>query len=932
MITRNKHIKKGYRKACLGLGLFLLSLPVGAQQVADTAKVNVAFGTKAKSELMGGVSAIDMVDLTDKNFDTSIQNNLSAYVSGIQDGSFLVLVDGVPRDDNNVLPSEVAQVTFLKSAAAVALYGSRAAKGAILITTKRGHNDGLKVTVRGNASTFVPKEYPTYLGAAQYMSLYNEARKNDGLSASFTDEQIYNYASGKNPYRYPDVNFFSKDYLKKSYQRYDGNIELEGGGKFAHFYSNIGYYHIGDLINFGEGKDNYTSRLNVRGNIDMRLNDWISGFVNANATFYDQRRDAAYFWSQSATLRQVEEFPLTPLIPIEYVNPAVGSIQDYIKNSNYVIDGKYLLGGTQAHNTNPFAGMYAGGYETSTSRQLQFDAGFNFDLNKVLEGLKFSTQMAIDYKGKYLTSLTPDNYATYEATWSNMNGKDEIIGLTKYKNDERDGTPKISNSSHTQTTFFSAQFDYTREFGDHNLAATLLAHGYQINNSGEYHHVSNANLGLDINYNFAKKYYADLTLAAIHSARLAEGHREAINPVVSLAWDLKKEDFLKDTKWLSGLKLNTSYGVLNEDLDIADYYMYDAIFTATGTWWGWSESANAMQTSDSQRAVNNDLDFIKRKEFRIGLDANLWDGLIKLNANYTHLNIEGLITTPEAIYPSYMHTYYPVSSYIPNINYNNQSRDAFDFQIDAHKNFGELDATLGVTGMYVTAKNTKVSELAEYDYQKSEGQSTSAIWGYKCLGFFQDAEDVANSPKINNTTKPGDLKYQNMNGDDKIDSKDMVVLGQWNPDFYLGMNLTLKYKGFTFFMNGTANFGGMGVKNNSYEWCYGDSRYSDVVLGRWTPETAATATYPRLTTQGSELNFVTSDFWTYSTNAFRLNKVQLTYDLPSKLFDGKWLNGASVYVSGTSLLTIAKERKYMETNVGASPQCRGYNLGVKVNF
>ena len=186
MITRNKHIKKGYRKACLGLGLFLLSLPVGAQQVADTAKVNVAFGTKAKSELMGGVSAIDMVDLTDKNFDTSIQNNLSAYVSGIQDGSFLVLVDGVPRDDNNVLPSEVAQVTFLKSAAAVALYGSRAAKGAILITTKRGHNDGLKVTVRGNASTFVPKEYPTYLGAAQYMSLYNEARKNDGLSASRT--------------------------------------------------------------------------------------------------------------------------------------------------------------------------------------------------------------------------------------------------------------------------------------------------------------------------------------------------------------------------------------------------------------------------------------------------------------------------------------------------------------------------------------------------------------------------------------------------------------------------------------------------------------------------------------------------------------------------------------------------------------------------
>ena len=259
--------------------------------------------------------------------------------------TLLILVDGVPRDANNVLPTEIQQITFLKSASAVALYGSRAAKGAVLITTKRGQTDGLHVSVRGNAGMFTPKEYPTYLGAAQYMSLYNEALTNDGKSPVYSETDIYNYASGRNSYRYPSIDFFSKDYLRKAYTRYDGNAEFEGGGKYAHFYANIGLYHVGDLVKFGEGKHNHTNRLNVRGNIDLRLNDWITGWVDANATFYDQRGDRSNYWAQSATLRPTTQYPLTPLVPIDMMNPDVLEMQKMIANSNYVVDGKYLLRG-----------------------------------------------------------------------------------------------------------------------------------------------------------------------------------------------------------------------------------------------------------------------------------------------------------------------------------------------------------------------------------------------------------------------------------------------------------------------------------------------------------------------------------------------------------------------------------------------------------
>lgn len=929
---------KKYTKSVMAFSLAAIaSVSANAQTVADTAEVKVAFGSKAKSELLGGISAVDMKDLTQKNYNTYSLDALQAYAGGYNGqlwnmGDALILVDGVPRDANNVNPSEIDQITFLKSASAVVLYGSRAAKGAVLITTKRGHTDGLKVSVRGNVSLFTPKEYPTFLGAAQYMSLYNESLVNDGDKPAFTDTDIYNFASGRNPYRYHSNDFFSKDYLKKSYTRYEGQAEFEGGGKYAHFYAQVGFYHQGDLINFGEGKDNHTNRLNFRGNIDLRLNDWITGWVNSSASFYDLRGDRSNYWSKSATLRPTSKNALSPLLPISMMNPDVVDMMKMIRNSSNVIDGQYLIGGTLTDQSNPFADMYAAGYNTYTSRQLQFDAGIKFDLNKVLKGLSFTTQVAIDYNTSYNASIQ-NEYAYYIPTWSNQNGYDEIISLEKKMIDKFTANQNVSDSHDKQTIFFSGQFDWARQFNQHAVGATLLAHAYQLSNDGEYHHTSNANLGLNLNYNYAHRYYADLSMAAVHSAKLAEGHRGAISPVGTLGWRLSEEKFMEGTKgWLDDLKLTASYGVVNEDLDLEKYYMYDDIFTATGTWWGWSESANAMQTSDSQRGENVNLGFIKRKEFRFGLDASFGKGLVKLNANYFNVKFDGLVITPEANFPSYYHTYWPVSTFLPNYNYNIQNRSGFDFTVDFHKNLGEVDLQAGVTGMYVTNKNSRVSELVEYDWQKSEGARIDAIRGYQCLGFFADEADIAANATVNDKTKPGDLKYKDQNRDGKIDSKDRVVLGHWNPDFYLGFHFTAKYKGFTFFMNWTGDFGGMGLKNNEYAWCYGERKYSDMALGRWTPETANSATYPRLTASNNDLSFVDSDFWTYKTSALRLNKVQFTYDFPANMFAGKWINGLSVYVSGNSLLTIAKERKYMETSVGSAPQTRSYNLGVKVNF
>ena len=212
------------------------SIAAQAGELLDSTKVHVAFRTVEEMNLMGGVSVVDMEKLTEKDYSTYSLSDMQAFVDGYNgelwnQGSPLVLVDGVPRDANNVLPTEIAQITFMKSAQAIVLYGSRGAHGVILITTKRGIDNGLQVSVRGNAQLFVPKSYPKYLGSAEYATLYNEALRNDNPDnyiPAFSDEEIYHYAAGTNPFRYPDTNFFSDDYLKKNYMRYDATAEFRG--------------------------------------------------------------------------------------------------------------------------------------------------------------------------------------------------------------------------------------------------------------------------------------------------------------------------------------------------------------------------------------------------------------------------------------------------------------------------------------------------------------------------------------------------------------------------------------------------------------------------------------------------------------------------------------------------------------------------------
>ena len=965
------------------------SMTANAQTAADAdstvakKKVHVAFRDVDASHLLGGVSYVDMEELSKKDYTMSSledlnglvggwngshlwgQENNVTYINGTKydfldtndnDNLPIVIIDGVKRPSNNVQPSEIESITFLKGAQAVVLYGAKGAKGAVLITTKRGKVDGLQITANANTGFHFAKEFPEYLGSAEYMTLYNEALANDGLAPKYTQQDIYNHAIGANPYRYPNVNYYSDDYVRKAYNRSEGTLEIQGGGTRAHFYTNINYYRLEDLINFGPAKDNYTDRFSVRGNVDLVVNKFITGWANASATFYNANANKGNFWGDASSARPNFPEGAAPLIDIAAVDPNASKALATLGKSLNLLDGQYFPGGSNVTTSNAIADCYFGGKTTQVSRQFQFDAGINYDMNHLLKGLTFKTLFSIDYAASY--SLSYDNkYAVFIPSWSNYNAEDKIVAISQKNDEVVTGHMAMSNSKYRQTITWNGHFDYDRTFGDkHHVSGLLLASMYTTTASGTYHRYANANLGLQANYDYMGRYFAEVGLAGVHSARLAPGNREALSHSFTLGWNIAKEKFLKDS-FVDDLLISASYSKLNEDIDIYQtsnyFYLYEAQWKKEGGSFSWNEGSKTDRTY-STIGTNLDLDFVHRKELSFTLRGSFFNRLISAELTYFNTDIDGFITKNPSEFPSYLSGGLSGSSFKPAINNDIQNRKGLDFSIKAQKQFGDVHVELGLVGTYLKTKWKKFDETIDplALHKTTEGRALDVLWGYNCQGFYtaNDFDITTNAdgslkytlkeglPKSSISgaanLRPGDLKYEDVNGDGKIDAKDQIdlgVSGTYGAPWTIGLNLTLKYKNWTLFVLGNGQYGAKGMMNGGYYFMAGDAKYSVNVRDRWTTTNADNPSHPRLTTLSTS-NGEASTYWLYSTDRFNLRKVQVTYDFPKEMFEGTVIKALSVYVNGNDLLTFSKHRKMMETSVGYAPQTRFFNVGAKITL
>ncbi len=913
---------------------------------ANAGLVNLAFRKVNENDLVGSVSYVNVEEKMEYNYtSTRVLDNMESYVGGWngttmwgmnpENLGYMVVIDGCPRGlagHENLLSTEVESITFLKGADAVALYGSRGSKGAILITTKRGKvRDGLEINSRVVTGFNVAKSFPQYLSSAEYMTYYNIARKSDSDQPLYSDEDIYNHASGRNPYRYPNIDYYSDDYVGKVYNHTDANLELVGGSARAQYYGSINYWTEGDYLKVGESKDNRTHRYSVRGNVDVKITDFIKAYINANATFYDVKTASnANWWESAANQRPNRPENAAPMIPISMVDPGNQKALDLLSTTPYIYDGMFLAG-TTTEKTSVFGDMYAVGSRKYTIRKFQFDAGLDFDLGHLLQGLTLKTIMGMDFSTQYTTQFN-NKYAIFKPTWGSYNGQEYIVDLEIEGEDSHTGYQSIDGSDDDRMISVNALFDYNRSFGNHNVSGMLIASGTQQTELGTYHSDCSANLGFHAGYNFARKYFFDFNSALVHSVRLAEGHRNVMSPSATIAWDMAKESFLEGS-FVDKLQIEASASILNEDYDLRNgddkYYLYNGAWGINEWGFTYGDGKNAKSVSPT-RGNNDELEMIKRKEIRFGLRSSFLKGMVTLSGNYFENDMDGYLILASKHLPDYMTNFQALR------NNNVVHRKGFDFEATFNKRFGEVDLSLGVCGSYYDTERTTYEETVSFDNLAREGHPEDGIWGYKCLGIFQTQDEIKNSPaqSLGSSVKPGDLKYADVNGDGKVNADDQTYLGKWGSygsPTTLGCNLVVKWRSFSFFLAGRGLMGATAFKDSQYFQMDQDDKYSVIARECWRSD-YTNAKYPRISSKSNANNFVTSDFWSYKRNVFYLDKVQVTYQLPSNLFAGTFIKGVSVFAIGSNLLTVSKEREVLELSVGSKPQSRYYGLGVQAKF
>lgn len=885
-----------------------VGLPNGSQQI----KYSVSAATVIRPDQLYGTYAGQSVFSVFNDRIAGLRGNKN--MRGI--GDALVIIDGMPRQLTDIRVEEVETVTFMKDAQAALLFGPEANNGAIVIVTKRGVPGQKRININAESGISAVRRLPKYLGSADYMKQRNKALVYEGKTPQFADDLISKYEGGQNPYRYPDVDFYSSDYIK-DFRNFNSVVaDFSGGNERTSFYSNLGWSNYGSLYNIGEGSNSGGNVFNVRANIDFVITKNIKGYINGSFIYGVNNRPVSSFWSDAATLHP---YYFSPLLPVSLI------ADEKIASTAQLIDGQYVLGGSNQYTKSFYGDLMFGGKHQDVNRNVGFDYGLIFDLNNLLNGLTFKTNLSFDLYNEYTLSVT-NQYAVYSPTWATAeDGSDVLSSVTKLGQNLITGEQNSSNEFFSRRYAVTASFDYNRILNEkHGISATLMGYYNQLNEHSVTVHEKYPHLGLRTNYVYDNKYIAEFSGIVSNSIKLPENNRVALSTSVGLGWVISNESFFGKSGIVDFLKLKANAGIMNTDKGINGYYIYEDQYSVYGSNFTWNDGLYQNRQKYLTSGASLDLGYEKMKNLNVGAEGQFFKNRLYIDANYFITEYADQLVK-RSIYPAFLNTN------IPYENYNSDIYSGVDASINYHFTVADkLSFDIGANLMYWDSRVKTRDETFEFAYQKREGRATDLIFGMEAVGFFKDDEDIATSlPQAFGEVKPGDLKYKDQNDDGKIDSQDAVEIGNWSARFSSGLSIGINYGKFSLFALGSFQTGSEWILNGDYFWVDGNKKYSEAVLDYWTPETAATAKYPRLSSGTNSNNFRSSTFWLRSGNQFNLNHVQLSYRFLTK---AKWIKNLTVYLRGQNLMTIMKDDEKVGLNVGSEPALRHFSFGLRSSF
>ncbi len=983
MIGYNNHIVKVGSQTTIGV-----TLQQNTSNLSDV--VVVGYGTQRKVTITGAVSAVKG-DALVKSPAVDLSNSLAGRLPGLvviqqsgepgYDGATinirgintlgnsgpLVVIDGVPDRDGGLgrlNPKDVESISVLKDASA-AIYGARAANGAILITTKKGASGKPTITYDFNQGFSQPSTIPKMSSAVEYANIMNElpiyktipanewpaawaAIQQTGvykspttgvstLNANYSPDAIKKYASGSDPWGYPNTDWFG-DAFKTWAPQSRHNLQISGGNDAIRYFTSIGYVYQDAIY---KNSATYYKQYNFRSNVTAKINSYITTNLGIMV-----RREARHFPTESAGSIFRMLMRGRPTEPEVWPNGKPGPDIENGQNP-YVVTTS------------------ATGYEDNPTDFTQANGSVDIT-NPWISGLKLTLSGAID-KNTQTDKVWQTPWMLYywdKITYEADGKTPKLVGAVRSNYTDPRLTQRYRSVLNTNLT---AMLSYDHKFGAaHNIsllagvtreqfkgdAFTAFRRNYissavdqlfaggtiQTVDGGAY---ERARLGYygRAQYNYKEKYLAEFIWRYDGSYIFPPAHRFGFFPGLLLGWNITNEDFFK-VKPINYLKLRASYGQMGNDQVFFNGALQEYAFLSLFRFDQYPINGQVAKTLAEKLLANPDFTWERANNYNIGLDASLFGNKVDLTLEYfynkrDHILIQKTGSTPASS---------GITDLLPPVNAGRVDNRGFEFSVNYNGNVNkDLSFRVGVNGGYAKNKVVFMDEVPGIpDYQRQEGKPIGSYLVYKSAGVFYDLADIAKNKidysGVTGALRPGDMKFEDVNGDGKITADDRVRLETGiTPTFNFGSTIEVRYKNFDLnilFQGAT----GASLRIQTESGDIGNFlKYS--YDHRWSIDHPS-STDPRLASRGDTYftggSYGNNTYFLFSKNYIRLKNIEIGYNLPAKLLTKYKISNLRVFANGLNVLTFQKSKIFDPEATAASgvyyPQSRVLNLGFNVTF
>lgn len=833
----------------------------------------------------------------------------------------LVLVDGIPGNLNHLNAEDIESISVLKDASTAAIYGSRAANGVILVTTKTGKDGKISVNYNGYVGFNTATELPEFVDTWQYASLYNEAVGKE----IYTADEIQKLKDGSDPDHYSNSRYLDEVFSRKGLQ-HGHNLTVNGGNTKNKYMISFGYMRQNGLVK----KNDYT-RYNARVNLVNEIVPRLKLTTRLSGTYGERNEPSGGSPEVGKAMMSMIELALRHpgIWPTVLTDGTYGPGPDLSGTPPRRIPSKSFY-------TNP---------QFSVNANLRLDYNPIDDLNLAAIGAyTYTNAEEKDYRSSEISApsllihkMTKTIYKTFQATvdYNKTIGNHSFGLLAGYSWEQQDYT----DLNGSRDKFPGNDLLYLNAGSPDNQKASGSGNAWALQS-----------LFGRIKYNFGERYLLESTLRYDGSSRFPENRKYGFFPSLAMGWRISEESFVKDNPslgWITNLKLKTSWGRLGNQ-NIGNY-PYQSVYEL-GQNYPFGEIYN--QGAAIKTATDPTIKWEETETIDGGFESVLWNGLLSFNMTYFYRKTYDILYKPGASVSSVL------GLKISEMNTGKLKNQGLEFEVGHRNKIGNVSYNINanltiIRNKLLTLGVGNVDQLNGMVGNGSDlfvGQPIQMYYGYLTDGVFLDQADIESwydQSKITPAIQPGDIRYKDISGPDGVPdgivdpNYDRVPLGSRIPKYTFGLNAGAEYKGFdvSVLIQGVAGVKGLLENYAGYAFRQNGNIQVWQAEGRFDPENPTRyPAYPRLEELSNTVgpNIQTSDFWILDASYVRLKNVQLGYSLPKKMMKAARLGSLRVYVQAENPFTWKKYRKGWdpEINTGGQwyPILATYTFGVNFNF